>query len=186
VGIVSAVFRVVFGIVFGFLCFIALSPALAALLNGVTNGSVAALAVLVVLGALVGFFSTSIRRAFGWSFLGLALSVVALPLSTMLLAGRVAVDAANAADAGEKGATVIGAGIAGTLLTGGAAIIGFFLGAIFLVVALVLLLGGRREVILVDRATGRRARGESFADDDYEEPRLPRGRTAPRIEPPLR
>jgi hypothetical protein len=178
---VSAFFRLLIGAVFGFGCFIVLSPALAALLGSVPNASALVLAALVLVGALVGFFSRSIRRAFGWSFLALALSVVALPLSTMLLAGRVAVDASNAAEASERSATVVGAGIAGTLLTGGAAIIGFFLGAIFLVIALILLLGGRRQVILVDRATGREVEADSYA-----EPAIPRGRTAPRIDPPLR
>lgn len=177
---VSAFFRLLIGAVFGFGCFIVLSPALAALLGSVPNASALVLAALVLVGALVGLFSRSIRRAFGWSFLALALSVVALPLSTMLLAGRVAVEASNAAEASERSATVVGAGIAGTLLTGGAAIIGFFLGAIFLVVALILLLGGRRQVILVDRASGREVEAES-----YHEPQL-RGARPSRLEPPLR
>jgi len=178
--IVSAVFRIVICAVFAFGCFVALSPALAALFKGASAAPAIALVALVVAGALVGVFSRSIRRAFGWSFLALALCVVALPLSTMLLAGRVAVDATNAAETSQQGATVLGAGIAGTLLTGGAAIIGFFLGAIFLVVALILLLGGRRQVILVDRATGREVAAE-FDD----EPQL-RARPSPRLDPPLR
>lgn len=177
--VVSAVFRVLVGAVFGIGCFLALSPALAALLGDVTGAATLTLVALVLGGALVGLFSPTIRRAFGWSFLALALCVVALPLSTMLLAGRVAVEATNAAPATSQGATVLGAGIAGTLLTGGAAIIGFFLGAIFLVVALILLLGGRRQVMLVDRVTGREVAAES-----YDERQLPRGRIEPRIDPP--
>lgn len=178
--IVWGILRVIIGGIFGWLSFFALLPAVAALLSD-TSPVVVQIAFLVVvgLGALVGFFAASVRRSFGWGFLALGLCTFALPLSTMLLAGRVASQMTTSASTGDQAATLIGAGLGGGLMTGFAAIVGFFLGAIFLIVALVLLLGGRREVILVDRASGAVARGVATSDVA-----LPRGRAGQRIEPP--
>jgi Ca2+/H+ antiporter len=45
-------------------------------------------------------------------------------------------------------------------MTGAAAFIGFFLGAILLIIGLVLVLGGRREVVIVERFTPAPSRSE--------------------------
>ena len=114
--ILAATVRISVGIIFAFLCFLALSPATAALLgdSGITP---VVLAAALLAGGLVGLFSRSIRRAFGWSVLALALCVVALPVSTMLLAGRIVVEATGDAVAADRGATALGASLAGTLVT---------------------------------------------------------------------
>lgn len=146
--ILAATVRICAGIIFAFLCFLALSPAIAALLgdSGITP---AVLAAALLAGGLVGLFSRSIRRAFGWSVLALALCVVALPVSTMLLAGRVVVEATGDAIAADRRATALGASL------------------------------GRRQVILVDRATGHAVAATAYIDEP------PRRRLADRIEPPL-
>jgi hypothetical protein len=161
-GIVSGIFRLIIGAVFGLGCYIALAPALAAMMSAASSQAIGIVTIVfVVVGAIIGLLARSIRRAFGWGFLELALCTLGLPLSTMLLAGKVANDMTTAAASGDKGTTLIGSGLAGGLMTGAAAIVGFFLGAIFLIIALVLLLGGRREVILVDRASGAAVAGVS-------------------------
>lgn len=81
------------------------------------------------------------RRAFGRGFLFSGVALFALPLSTFLLSGVTVNDTVSAA--------VIGGVVAGTLVTSVAAFIGLISGTIFLVVGLVLSLGGRREVIVV-------------------------------------
>ncbi len=147
-GILRGVVRLIVGVIFGAASALALSPAVAAFTD--SSGSNAWLFFLVIgAGALLGVFAPNIRRAFGRGFLLLGASVFALPLSTLLLSGRVASD--MAAQSGNDAATLAGAGIAATMMTGAAAFIGFFLGAIFLIIGLVLVLGGRREVVIVER-----------------------------------
>lgn len=182
--IVSAVFRIIIGAVFGVACYLVLAPALAALLSSAPGVvSVAVLLVLVALGVTVAIVAGTIRRAFGWAFLSLGLCTLALPLSTMLLAGRVGADmVSTASNTDHPGATLLGAGLGAGLMTGVAAIVGFFLGAIFLIIALVLLLGGRRQVILVDRSTGREVAGAAY-DEPAHLAVPPRGK---RLEPPAR
>lgn len=189
--IVSAIFRIIIGAAFGLLSYLALSPALAAFIDTSSDstGISIALGVCVLLGAFFGFMAPTIRRAFGWGFLELGLATFALPLSTMLLGGKVAAQMTEAATAADKGATLLGAGIGASLMTGAAAIVGFFLGAIFLIIALILLLGGRREVILVDRASGAAVAGTARAIDTSKWSKRDReafeGRQRGRIEPPL-
>jgi hypothetical protein len=190
-GIVSGIFRLIIGAVFGLGCYVALAPALAAMMSGVSSQAIGVVTIVfVVVGAIIGLLARSIRRAFGWGFLELALCTLGLPLSTMLLAGKVANDMTTAAASGDKGTTLIGSGLAGGLMTGAAAIVGFFLGAIFLIIALVLLLGGRREVILVDRASGAAVAGISGKVDTSRWSRRDREafetRRNHQIEPPIR
>lgn len=132
----------IIGAAFGLASLFALAPGLAAF------GSVPGIALAVVaVGAILGFFAPTIRRAFGRGFLLLGACVFALPLSAMLLSGRVANEMITASDG--EATTVVGAGIAGVAMTGIASFVGFFFGAILLVIGLVLVLGGRREVIVV-------------------------------------
>lgn len=147
-GIFWGIIRFIVGGIFGVASALALSPAVAAF-NDTQGGSVWVFWVVIAIGALLGTFAPSIRRAFGRGFLLLGVSVLALPLSTMLLSGRVAGNMAS--ESGNDAATLVGAGIAGTMMTGAAAFIGFFLGAIFIIIGLVLALGGRREVVVVER-----------------------------------
>lgn len=189
-GIVSVIFRIIIGAAFGLGSYIALSPALAAFIDTKSGGVGIniALGACILLGALFGFMAPTIRRAFGWGFLELGLATFALPVSMMLLGGKIASQMADAASSADKSATLIGAGLGATMMTGAAAIIGFFLGAIFLVIALVLLLGGRREVILVDRTSGRAVPATAQAIDTSRWSEKDRRALAQRdrIEPPMR
>lgn len=150
---VYAFFRVIIGVVFGVIAALALSPAAAAFNSGSESHASMIMIVAVGLAAVVAFFAPTIRRAFGRGFLLAGLSFIALPISMMLLSGRVASDVVNAADGANQGAAALGAGIAGVAMTGVAAFIGLIVGAIFIIIGLVLALGGRREVVVIDRAT---------------------------------
>lgn len=165
-GFVSGVTRLVVGAIFGLGFYILLTPIFAALIDTGNSTVITGLMLAVVLlSALAAVLTSTIRRAFGFGFLWLGLASLALPLSTMVLAGRVGSQLIDQADAGSRSASLVGAGIGGMMLTGASAFIGFFLGAIFLVLALVLLLNSKRQVIFVDRATGRAAIGD-FAEID--------------------
>lgn len=143
---VKLVFRTAIGAILGIVSGIALIPAFAAFGDG--NGNTSWVFFVVVgIGALLGFFAPTIRRAFGRGFLLAGVSVLALPLSMMMLSGRVASDLMQ--ESGNQVGTAIGAGIAATTMTGISAFIGIIGGAILLIVGLVLSLGGRREVIVV-------------------------------------
>lgn len=144
----KAIFRIIVGALFGLLSGIALAPAIAAFSNGQGSNAWVVLVVLAA-GAVLGFFAPTVRRAFGRGFLLAGVSVFALPLSVMMLSGRVASD--MMAETSSSGATMVGAGLAGTMMTGAAGFIGFFFGTILIVIGLVLVLGGRREVVVVER-----------------------------------
>lgn len=156
----KGLFRAVIGLVFGIASWFALIPALAAF-NAAddTTFSSAAFGVLALLGILLGVFAPTIRRAFGRGFLLAGFSVFALPVSTLLLSGRLVSEMVGSADASEQGSAAIGSALAGTMATGLATIVGFFLGTVLIIIALVLLLGGRKEQpVIVYAAPG----GETF------------------------
>lgn len=156
-GIFKGFIRLIVGVIFGVASALALSPAIVAFVN-MPGGNAWMVLVVAIIGALLGVFAPTIRRAFGRGFLLLGASIFALPLSTLLLSGRVTSD--MAAQSGNDAATLAGAGIAATMMTGAAAFIGFFLGAIFLIIGLVLVLGGRREVVIVERFAPAPSRSE--------------------------
>ncbi|GAB5428047.1 MAG: hypothetical protein Devi2KO_15060 [Devosia indica] len=141
--------RFIIGAVFGVLAAMAFTPAIAAFVD-MPGGNAWMLLVVILISALLGVFAPTIRRAFGRGFLLVGVACLALPISTMLLSGRVMND--MLAESTNQGATMVGAGIAGTLMTGAAGFIGFFLGSILIIIGLVLALGGRREVILVKQS----------------------------------
>lgn len=148
--IVSGAFRAIIGIIFGILAMLALVPALAAFDSG--NGKASAMGwIVVAICALLGIFAPTIRRAFGRGFLVLGAAVFALPLSALLLSGRVANDAISQASAADQGMAAAGAGLAGIAVTGMATFIGFIAGSILLLIGLILSLGGRREVIVIEK-----------------------------------
>ncbi|MBN9241736.1 MAG: hypothetical protein J0I98_02965 [Mesorhizobium sp.] len=154
--IVRGSFFGLIGLVFGMFAMFALIPALAAFRT--TDSPMPGWAwAIPVIGLLLGIFAPTVRRAFGRGFLMLGASVFALPLSAMLLSGRVSSDMVAGAAQDDKAVTAIGSGIAGFLVTGAATFVGFFFGAILLVVGLVLALGGRREVVVVHQPIASRA-----------------------------
>jgi hypothetical protein len=152
----ASVVRFIIGAAFGLACALALSPALAALVSEDGQGTAPTLAFAVIIlgAAFLAAFAPTMRRAFGRGFLLLGASALALPLSS-----RVAHDMLSAAPADTQGATAIGAGMAGVVVTGIATFVGLILGLIFLVAGLVLSLGGRREVAVYSRASARQTRG---------------------------
>jgi|Cruoilmetagenom7_1024161.scaffolds.fasta_scaffold00190_32 hypothetical protein len=144
-------FQVILGALFGAVCFMALSPALAAIFPVAEDGVGTSLAVLGIVLLIVAV-APSIRRALGRGFLLAGASVFALPLSTMMLSGR-AFDTMNkdaeAAGQAMGGAEAAGAALGGVMMTGFAGFVGFFFGSILLIIGLVLALGGRRDVRVV-------------------------------------
>ncbi|QEU09093.1 hypothetical protein [Paracoccus yeei] len=147
----SAIARLLIGAIFGVLCAFVLSPALAAFHSMGSNTSSASTLVIIAIVAVLGFFAPTIRRAFGRGFLLLGLCFFALPLSTMLLSGRAANEVMTNAAANDQAAAAVGAGLAGIAVTGVATFVGLIVGAIFVILGLVLALGGRREVIVINR-----------------------------------
>ena len=129
-GIVRAVFWGLLGIA----CALVLLPALAAFYfegsDAAANMGYAVVAIVTILGVL----APTLRRALGRGF-------------PLLLSGRVAHDMTSAST--DAAAAAIGAGLAGTMLTGLGGLFGGVFGVIFMVIGLVLLLGGRREVVVV-------------------------------------
>ncbi|WP_439618306.1 hypothetical protein [Shinella sp.] len=147
---VSAIFRIVIGIIFGLIAALALSPAAAAFSGDPDSKAPLVIPVVVLICAVAAFFAPTIRRAFGRGFLLAGASFLALPLSVMLLSGKAATEVVNASDGVNQGAAALGAGIAGVAMTGIATVVGLIVGAVLLIIGLVLALGGRREVVIVN------------------------------------
>jgi hypothetical protein len=78
---------------------------------------------------------------------------LALPLTITVLSSQAYSATVAGAEPGAEVATSVGAGIGAGLAVGVAGFFGLFLGAIFIILGLVLVLGGRREVIVVERAS---------------------------------
>ncbi|TWI26949.1 hypothetical protein IQ24_04006 [Paracoccus sulfuroxidans] len=177
-----AVIRALIGAVFGIISAVVLSPALAAFLQQTDKNAAIAIWAIAAIMAALGFFAPTIRRAFGRGFLMLGVCFLALPISTLLLTGRVTHELITSAPENDPAAAVIGAGLAGMAATGIATFVGLIAGAIFVIIGLVLALGGQREVIVIDRYRGSASR-------DYYQPDS-RNNTDPSArrsnEPPLR
>ena len=148
-GFFRVIIRIIIGVIFGMGAGLALSPLLASFSE--SSGAIGLL-VLIAIGALLCGFAVSIRRAFGRGFLLLGACVFVLPLSTLVLSGVVMNELVNtAASDADKGFAVIGAGLAGEVFVGLAGVIGFFLGGVLLLCGAILSLGGRRDVVIVER-----------------------------------
>lgn len=136
-------------VLFGLITFVALTPLAAALLKGSEAGlPLAVIVTLAVVGVLV-FTAPTGRRAWGRGSLIAGACFLALPLSMTVLSGQAAQEVVAQAAAGQEAVAAAGATIGAGIMVGASAFFGFFLGAIFLVTGLVLVLGGRREVVIV-------------------------------------
>jgi hypothetical protein len=135
-------------IVLGIITFIAASPLGAAV--GPDNLGIFTL-ILIGVVALATLLAPTGRRAWGRGSLIAGAVWLALPLSMLVLSSQAYTEVVATAAPGTEGATSIGAGLGAGLAVGVAGFLGFFLGAIFLIIGLVLVLGGRREVVIVDR-----------------------------------
>jgi hypothetical protein len=138
-------FQVIIGVLFGALAALALSQFFASFAEG---SGVPYLILAAVIIAVIIALASNIRRCFGRSFLFLGAAIFALPLSTLVLSGAAMNETVSAASEADKGFAVAGGVLAGGLLTGAAAFVGFFAGSIFLIAGLIMSLGGRREVVI--------------------------------------
>lgn len=149
--ILKASFRILVGVLFGIGSALALSPAFAAFTTGKDAATPIIMMALVLFCGVLCFFAPTIRRAFGRGFLLLGVSVFALPVSAFLLSGRAASEVISSAEEGSEAFAAVGAGLAGVAVTGVATFFGIVLGAILLLIGIVLSLGGRREVIIIEQ-----------------------------------
>jgi hypothetical protein len=166
----SAIIRAIFGIIFGVICVVVLMPGLAYFQTSLSHKTgILALAespslstyqsvssdpsmilalVIVAAVAALSLLASNIRRAMGRGFLFLAISFFAIPLSLMVLTGRLSDEMMGAAAAGEQ--AVLNS-IAAIVVTGLFTPFAIFFGAIFTVIGLILALGGRRKVVVVSK-----------------------------------
>lgn len=153
--IIKASFRILVGVLFGIGSAIALTPAFAAFTTGQDTITPIILMSFVLICGVLCVLAPTIRRAFGRGFLVLGASVFVLPISTFLLSGRAASEVIGTAEEGSEAFAAVGAGLAGVAVTGVATFIGVIIGAILLLVGLILSLGGRREVIIIEGSSRR-------------------------------
>jgi len=151
----SFVVKLLAGIVFSAAAAAFMTPLAASFTVGDVSEGTATVAWLVFalfVGVIV-VLAPTIRRAFGRGFLILGVTAFLLPLSTLALSGRAAQEVISTSVAGgaEQAATAVGATVGAGLITGFASFVGIILGIIFVVIGLVLVLGGRREVVVVPK-----------------------------------
>lgn len=154
--IIKASFRILVGVLFGIGSAIALTPAFAAFTTDRDTITPIIMMSFVILCGVFCFFAPTIRRTFGRGFLVLGASVFALPISAFLLSGRAASEVISTAEEGSEAVAAVGAGLAGVAVTGVATFIGVIIGTILLLTGLILSLGGRREVIIIERNSRRK------------------------------
>lgn len=148
--IIKSSLRILVGILFGIGSAIALTPAFAAFTTEQDTITPIVMMSFVLLCGVLCFFAPTIRRAFGRGFLVLGASVFVLPISAFLLSGLAASEVVSTAEEGSEAFAAVGAGLAGIAVTGVATFIGVIIGTILLLIGLILSLGGRREVIIIE------------------------------------
>ena len=141
--------KIVAAVIFLVVTFIVLTPLGAGL--GERTGVLVALG-----GALLVFFfvvlAPTARRAWGRGFLLDGVILLAMPLLVIPLLGRAYSETTSEAisqNASQQAAQEIGAGIGVAMAFGAFSFVGLVLGIIFVMLGLVLALGGRREVVIV-------------------------------------
>lgn len=151
--IVWAIIKALIGAFFGLLAGMAFAPLVIAF--GWNDPSTAPFWICATLGTLLGGFAPTLRRAFGRGFLLVGVAVFALPVTSFLMAGRAVQDTVVQSGAAsgslEQAGVAVGAGLAGAMITGIGTLFGLVMGSILLITGLVLSLGGRREVIVIER-----------------------------------
>lgn len=145
---VRIIFQVLVGLVFGVATMLALSPLLASFAE--PTAQIAMLAAIAAVLALASF-APSVRRSFGRGFLCLGAAVFILPFSALILGVVTSNEVIAQAAEADRGAAALGSTLGTGLITGAAGFIGFIFGTILLLVGLILSLGGRREVVIVER-----------------------------------
>jgi hypothetical protein len=147
--VIRVIFQIVLGVLFGLGAALALVPLFAAI--SPDGGSNALIFVVIGVVTLLMAFAPTFRRALGRGFLSVGFCVFALPLSALVLSGAAGNEVIGAAADTDKAAAAVGSAIAGGAITGLAGLVGFVLGSVLLLVGLVLSLGGRREVVVVEK-----------------------------------
>jgi len=137
-------------VLFGVGSALALTPAFAAFTSDQDSSTPIVMMAFVLLCGVLCFFAPTIRRALGRGFLMLGSSVFALPISVFLLSGRAASEVIGTAEEGSEVFAAVGAGLAGVAVTGVATFFGIIIGSIFLIIGLILSLGGQREVVVIE------------------------------------
>lgn len=140
--------KILAALVMGVLAAIIASPLAALFVSG--GGSNVVFLVVLALTALVAIFAPTGRRAWGRGSLIVGALFIAMPLFVTGLSAQVGSSmVTDAAASGDEAATAIGATLGGGLMVGASMFIGFIAGTVFLILGLVLVLGGRREVVVV-------------------------------------
>lgn len=134
-------------VIFGILAFVAASPLAAAVIS--PDSSPIVLLVVLLAMALLCFLAPTARRAWGRGSLVVGALMLALPFTVGALSGVTANELVSNAAAADQGAAAVGATLGAGLMVGASAFVGLFAGAIFIILGLVLVLGGRREVVIV-------------------------------------
>ena len=149
--------KIIATVIFAVIAVLAVSPLIGtvfAMTETESAGLIVGSFVMLITAVLI-LFAPTVRRGFGRGFLLTGALIFLLPLSTFFLSGIAAGEIvqssqATAASETEEAAAVIGATIGVGLMTGFSWFVGFLIGTVFLVTGLVLVLGGRREVIVVE------------------------------------
>ena len=158
---IRIIFQFIFSLAFAVACWLALSPFFAAVLKNSDSIFEKLSYLAAALVALLVTSAPTFRRSLGRGFLLLSVCLFLLPVSTTFLSVEVGADMVENIDPDddvEYAATVAGAAIGGTAVALVSGFFGFFLGTVTFILGLVLSLGGRREVVIVERgyAGGRR------------------------------
>jgi len=145
--------KILAALVFLILTFLALTPLGAGLGEGIGTATAFGGAGLV---ALIALLAPTGRRAWGRGFLVNGALFIAMPLLVLPLLGQafdetVSEAALQANSQAEVAGAQIGAGLGATMMFGAFSFVGLVLGIIFLVFGAVLALGGRREVVVVQK-----------------------------------
>lgn len=139
--ILAAIFMAIVAVV-------ASSPLAAAFVSSESSNIVFGVVLLIVLAACL--FAPTGRRAWGRGALLCGCLFLALPLSTLALSGVVTEEIISTST-DDSGAEAVGAVLGSGLMVGASAVLGFIFGAIFIVLGLVLTLGGTRDVRIVEK-----------------------------------
>jgi hypothetical protein len=134
---------------------VAVSPLAAYFVDDAGSSNLVFLAMAFTM-ALLCFLASDGRRAWGWGSLVSGLTFFALPLSTLLLASDLSNDLIQEAADPDRSAAAVGATVGAGLLFGASAILGLIVGAILTIIGIALLLGGRREVVIVGQEGGKK------------------------------
>ncbi|MBB1248398.1 hypothetical protein [Rhizobium sp. G21] len=144
-GIVKAAVRILAGVLFGALAGLALAPAVAAFGSSHADRSLLLVPAVALGGAILAGLAPTIRAAFGRGFLIAGASFFSLPVSTILLTGKALLDLIIPGSDAASGEASLLTGVAGLAVSGFVTLVSLVAGAIFVIIGLVLALGGRRR-----------------------------------------